>query len=179
MERVLLDQVIYTDYGQLDFVWSGGIGFDGDVDRFFEGQVNGLVGAAAPDGVYVNLARRSGGSRVRLVLLDTEPSFPAAHYEDVVEVPVMIPDDAEVQWTSWGGETSGLLDVPAGDYRLRVSAHGRDAGSDAQFAEAKVVHAVIDEYLLEMWPAEVQPDEIHRVGSWDGEHWHESWGRRR
>lgn len=50
------------------------MGFDGDVDRFFRGQVNGLVGAGDRDGVYVSLARRSGGSRVRVVLLDAEPA---------------------------------------------------------------------------------------------------------
>lgn len=55
--RVLLDEVIETDYGQFDVVWSEGLGFDGDFDRFFAGQVNGLVGAASGEGVYSNLAR--------------------------------------------------------------------------------------------------------------------------
>jgi hypothetical protein len=43
VKRVLIDQTIYTDYGQLDLVWSEAGGFDGDFDRFFAGQVNGLV----------------------------------------------------------------------------------------------------------------------------------------
>jgi hypothetical protein len=75
MERVLLDDVVHTDYGQFDLVWSG-FGFDGDFDRFFRGQANGLVGAASGDGVYINLARRSGGSRVRIALADSEPPLP-------------------------------------------------------------------------------------------------------
>jgi hypothetical protein len=72
MERVLLDEVITTDYGQFDLVWSG-VGFDGDVDKFFRGQVNGLVGAADSEGVYINLARRSGGSRLRISWTGAEP----------------------------------------------------------------------------------------------------------
>ena len=72
MVRVLLDGVIDTDYGQFDLVWGDDYGFDGDVDRFFAGQVNGLVGAASGQGLYVNLARRSGGSPVRIVLLQDD-----------------------------------------------------------------------------------------------------------
>ena len=49
MERVLLDEVISTDYGQFDLIWAD--------DRFFRGQDNGLVGAADPGGMYLNLAR--------------------------------------------------------------------------------------------------------------------------
>ena len=75
MERVLLDEVIATDYGQFDLIWADGAGFDGDFDRFFMGQDNGLVGAAHPDGVYLSLARRAGGSPVRIVLVDTAPGM--------------------------------------------------------------------------------------------------------
>ena len=70
MERVLLDEVISTDYGQFDLIWADGAGFDGDFDRFFRGQDNGLVGAADPGGVFLDLARRVGGSPVRIVLVD-------------------------------------------------------------------------------------------------------------
>ena len=55
MHRVLVDEVIHTSYGQFDLVWADGLGFDGDFDRFFAGQINGLVGAADSDGVYINL----------------------------------------------------------------------------------------------------------------------------
>lgn len=63
MERVLLDRVISTDYGQFDLIWTDDGGFDGDDERFFADQCNGLVGAGDPKGVYVNLARRSGARR--------------------------------------------------------------------------------------------------------------------
>ncbi|HEY0645227.1 MAG TPA: hypothetical protein VGD39_17525, partial [Nocardioides sp.] len=74
MTTELFDGVVDTDYGQLDLYWSPDyLGYDGSDDRYFAGQVNGLVGAGDPDGVYVNLARRSGGSSVRIVLRNTEP----------------------------------------------------------------------------------------------------------
>ncbi len=175
MKRVLLDEVIDTDYGQFDLVWSDEAGFDGEWDRFFKGQVNGLVGAADPGGVYLNLGRRSGGSRVRLDLLDAEPPLPPSRYEDVVEVSMDVPAHAEVQWMSWAGESAGPVEgVEPGEYRLRVSARGRDAGRDDEFAES-----VVDEYLLELWPSPVAPDEILRVGSQDAQYWHQEVGGRR
>jgi hypothetical protein len=175
MERVLLDEVIHTDYGQFDLVWSDKAGFDGDWDRFFTGQVNGLVGAADAGGVYVNLGRRSGGSRLRIVLLDAEPPLPPPRYEDVVEVSTIVPVRADVRWLSWASQTFGRVDglVPE-TYRLRVSAHGRDAGHDGEFAEG-----MVDEYLLEFWPSRMMADEVLRVGSQDAQYWHQEIGGRR
>ena len=175
MDIVLLDDVVFTDYGQFDLVWGHGPGFDGQPDKYFRDQVNGVVGAAHPSGVYLNLARRSGGSRVRIVLLDAAPPSRPDGYADVVEVSTAVPPGADPRWASWAGETSGpLAGLAAGSYRLRVSAKGRDAGADGEFAEG-----VVDEYLLELWPAATAPDEIPSVGSENARYWHREWGGRR
>lgn len=174
MGAVLLDETVETDYGQLDLGWSEGFGFDGDFDRFFDGQLNGLVGAADASGVYVILARRSGGSPVRIELLDQAPGPAGEAWEDVVEVSVKIPDGAQPRWSSWAGESGGTVAVPPGTYRLRVSARGRDAGHDGEFAPGPV-----DWYLLELWPAPPTDDAILRVGSADAAYWHKTVGGRR
>ena len=174
MERVLLDQVIDTDYGQLDLVWDQDGGFDGDWERFFAGQLNGLVGAADPTGVYLNLARRSGGSPVRIVLTDAEPTADDT-WEDVIEVSTTVPAGASPQWMSWAGEDGGdLVDLPPGAYRVRVSARGRDAGHADEFAEQAV-----DFYLVQLWPAPSAPDAIVKVGSDNAVYWHREVGNRR
>jgi hypothetical protein len=174
MERVLLDEVIRTDYGQFDLVWGEAVGFDGDSDRYFRDQVNGLVGAGDPNGVYMILARRSGGSPVRIVLCDSAPD-PKDAFGDIVEVSITIPPGVAVRWQSWAGETSGALpELTAGTYRLRVSARDRDAGASGEFADA-----LVDAYLLELWPAPRHPDEILRTGSKDAEYWHRERGGRR
>jgi hypothetical protein len=176
MAQVLLDEVVFTDYGQFDLVWSDeALGFDGVWDHFFQGQVNGLVGSASSDGVYLNLARRSGGSRVVVTLHDAEPPAPTADIEDVVEVPVQILDESELRWTSWAGESGGSLgSLAAGSYRLRVGACGRDAGSADEFADG-----VVDEYHVDLWPADLAPDAIVRVGSENAAYWHREVGGRR
>lgn len=175
MERELLNGVIRTDYGQLDLVWTDGGGFDGDWDRFFRGQVNGLVGAADPTGVYVSLARRSGGSPVRIMVLDLRPPLPDDAWEDVVEVSTTIPEDSQPRWVAWAGMGQGSLgSLPPGNYRLRVSARGRDEGAANEFADEPVDH-----YLIELWPAPLEPDAVLRTGSRNADYWHREVGQRR
>jgi hypothetical protein len=174
MTDVVFDQVIETDFGQFDLGWEQEFGFDGDFDRFFAGQVNGLVGAADGRGVYLNLARRSGGSPVRIELFDAAPDFIAEDWEDVVEVSIRIPSHAEPRWSSWAGGSGGSLPIPPGAYRLRVCARGRDAGRAGEFADGPV-----DFYLLQLWPAPTELDSIVRVGSADAVYWHAEVGGRR
>lgn len=176
VERVLLDQVIRTDYGQFDIIWSDDGGFDGIFERFFDGQVNGLVGASDPDGVYVHFGRRSGGSPVRIVLLDEPPGSDSDYlWEDIVEVSFTLPESGQMRWTSWAGETSGeLSNVPPGSYRLRVNAKGRDEGHGGEFSQHPV-----DSYLLQFWPEPPRPDAILRSGSRDAEYWQTAIGSRR
>lgn len=175
MERELLNSVIRTDYGQLDLVWTDGGGFDGDWDRFFSSQVNGLVGAADPNGVYVSLARRSGGSSVRMVVLDLQPPSPDGAWEDVVEVSTTIPEDSEPRWVAWAGMGEGPLgSLLPGSYRLRVSARGRDEGAANEFADEPVDH-----YLIQMWPAPLEADAVLRTESRNAGYWHREVGRRR
>lgn len=138
MRCVLLDQVISTDFGQFDLGWVDNFGFDDDFDRFYADQANGLVGAADVGGVHVNLARRSGGSLVQIELCDRAPDPPEDPWEDVVEESVSIPDGAHPRWSTWAGEDSGPLPIPAGAYRLRASAHVRDAGKAGELAEGVV-----------------------------------------
>ncbi|WP_157803870.1 hypothetical protein [Luteimicrobium subarcticum] len=166
--------MIRTDYGQFDLTWSDDGGFDGDWDRFFAGQANGLVGAADPDGVYINIARRSGGSPVRIVLLDTPPGDPDASWDDVVEVSTVVPVGVDVRWQTWAGEDWGRLEaIVPGQYRVRVNARGRDAGSDGEFAAGAV-----DWYLIELWSAPPAPDVIVRTGSDNAAYWHGEVGDR-
>lgn len=173
MERILLDQVIQTDYGQFDLSWEEDGTFDGDFDRFYGGQINGLVGAAHPTGVHINLARRSGGSPVRIVLLDAPPESDGGRWEDVVEVSITLPKSHEIAWSDWWGH-AGPVGLPPGSYRLRVSANGRDEGQMGEFAEG-----MVDDYLLQFWPAPWQPDAILRTGSEDAQYWHQEVGGRR
>jgi hypothetical protein len=124
--------------------------------------------------VHVNLARRSGGSPIRIVLLDSHPGSDVGQWEDVVDVSITVPEGQVVAWSAWVGMGSGPIDLPPGSYRLPVSAKGRDEGQAGEFAEGTV-----DDYLLQFWPAPWQPDAILRTGSEDARYWHREVGGRR
>ncbi|WP_314649818.1 hypothetical protein [uncultured Microbacterium sp.] len=166
----LLDDVIRTDYGQFTLL-QGDTGFDGDVDRFFADQINGWVGAGVDGAVHVVLGRRSGGSSVRVELHEAAPPLDDA--EDIVEVSFSV-GEGPVRFEGWAGDPSGSLDIPAGRYRVRVSARGRDAGHAQETADA-----LVDWYVLQLWPAPPRPDEIVRTTSADAAYWNDCWGGRR
>lgn len=166
---VLFDEVVRTDYGQFT-IFEGDDGFDGDANRFFAGQANGWVGAAVPGVVHVVLARRSGGSGVRVELHENEPDLDDE--EDIVEVSLTVRGGG-LRWETWAAESSGTLKVPPGPYRVRVSASGRDAGQAGEFADG-----IVDSYVMQLWHAAPGADRIVRVGSRDAAYWHAEWGGR-
>lgn len=171
--NTLFDDVVFTDYGQFTIEWGDPADvWDGDPDRFFDGQVNGWVGAAQAGHLLVVIARRSGGSAVRIERCEAAPAV--RDDEDVVEVSIRVEPGSVVMWRSWAAESEGALDLPPGDYRVRVSAAGRDRGHAEEFAEG-----VVDRYVLELWPAAVEPDAVVRVGSEEAAYWHAEWGNRR
>jgi hypothetical protein len=173
MRRQLLNTTVMTDYGQFDLVWGEGYGFEGDWDAYFANQANGLVGVG-PEGVYVSLARRSGGSLVTIAVHDEIPHEPPTVWEDVVEVSATVPAGASVRWQSWAGEASGELAIPSGDYRIRVSARGRDQARADEWADG-----VVDHYEIDLWPDSPGPDAILRVGSDDAAMRHREFGGHR
>ncbi|PPG31531.1 hypothetical protein C5E10_11325 [Pseudoclavibacter sp. RFBG4] len=166
---VLLDQVVMTDYGLFYLTWEA-FDYDGDLAPHFAGQQNGWVGAALPGMLFVCLARRAGGSAVKIELLEARPQLDATG-EDCVEVSVTLTDDREVWWSGFTGMDAGAFDLPGGTYRLRVTARGRDAGHDGEFEDE-----VVDSYLLQLWSAPVEHDEIVRTGSTDARYWNDAWG---
>jgi hypothetical protein len=174
MPIVLFDQVVNTSYGQFALEWgASGNTWDGDADRFFAGQLNGWVAAAVEGVIAVVLARYGGGSAMRIELWPEEPPTDPA-WEDSVEVSIRVDEGDTVGWGTWAWSESGTLALPAGDYRLRASARGRDAGRDGEFEPE-----VVDHYLLQFWPAPVRPDAVIATTSADAAYWNIAWGSRR
>lgn len=159
MPRVLLDSVVHTDHGILDLLWTDDGYWNGDVERFFAGQVNGLVGASNPHGVFLYLARMTGGSRVTVLLYDDEPEPDTTAWEDIVEVSTAVPEGSLPSWQTFAGRSVGPLDLDPGPYRLRVSARGRDEARPGR-CEEEAVEGVVDAYLVDAWPCPEAPDAI-------------------
>lgn len=173
MVRVLVDEVVKTDYGQLDLWFSDDAEDDGDIQSTFAGQDNGIAGAAVHGRIYLILGRRSGGSPVRIEAHDGVVPCDA-EWEDVVEVSTVVDEPGNCGWTSWASESGGHFVLPPGPHRVRVSARGRDTGDQNELADEPV-----DFYLIQLWPAPVEADAILRVGSQNARYWHQTWGTHR
>ncbi|WP_368498792.1 hypothetical protein [Herbiconiux sp. A18JL235] len=171
MRSVLMDALVFTNYGQFEIVQAAE-GFDGGADRFFAGQENGWVAAAVPGVLYLPLARWGGGSSVRVEHWTEEP--PLEDWEDIVEVSTTFRSGEPIVWMTWGGDVGGTLDLPPATYRVRVNARGRDAGHDGEFAEG-----IVDHYLLQFWPAPPAPDRVLKTTSANAAYWNREWGGRR
>lgn len=168
--RILFAGVVDTNYGLFDITWGDEPRSD-DLASTFRGQHNGLVGAADPRAIHFVLARRSGGSAIRIELLPSAPPPPAAEWEDVVEVSATVPADNHPRWLTWSDMDYGDLGaLPAGPYRIRTSALGRDQAVDDEFAER-----CLDCYLIQLWPAPLEPDRIVRIGSENAASYHGQW----
>ena len=163
---MLLDSVVHTDHGILDLLWEADGYWDGNIDLFFAGQTNGLVGASNPRGVFVSLARMSGGSRVTVQLHDDKPELDTDAWEDVVEVSTIVPEGTAPTWQTFAGRRVGPLDLDPGPYRLRVSARGRDETRPGLLTDESV-QEVVDFYLIDAWASPVAPDAVLQTVSYN------------
>lgn len=165
MTRTLFDQIVMTDYGHFAIIIADDDPTDGDIDSLFRGQHNGWVGAVLPGIVHVNLAKSFGGSSMTIELHDERPQDP--DWEDCVEVSCVVPQGANVRCVPWDPDAEGeVIYLPAGKYRLRASARGRDAGGAKNGAPE-----IVDFYLLQLWPAEPSTDTVIRSTSRNSNYW--------
>jgi hypothetical protein len=91
---------------------------------------------------------------------DEDPGADTDGYEDIVEISFL----AKSEWlriAEWSGEGDhGLPKLPAGPgwYRLRYHAVNMDEGAEVN--SLATGDAVVDRYLLQVWP---QPEFLPRV----------------
>lgn len=157
---MLLDPaIIELRYDSLCLSWA-------DDQEYFEGFFAGLfrenrnrfLGTSDPDLLFVWLI---AGDRAWLGidLLEGEPVV-GQRWEDVVEASITVPAGARPHWTTLS-DLTGPFQLPAGDYRVRLSASGRDGA--------------VPTLLLEFWPAPPRPDAVVRLRSERGRAFHDDW----
>jgi hypothetical protein len=151
---VLLDQRIYVSYAQA-WVFSGGR-HDGDYTlATFDGQSNGLCGAAQPGVISLKTATHTGDIPFRIERHSSEPPV-SDEWEDIVEVSFS-PTTGRVGFHGLDAEEWHKLDLPRGSYRVRYSVRGMD--------EQNATNEPVDAYLLQFWVAEPARDLIVRQTS--------------
>lgn len=166
MTRVL-DVDVHVGYGQA-YVLVG----DAQVrsmEQTFQGQSNGLCGAATPGVLFLVIGTHTGAVPFAVEIVTNEPSI-GEEWEDVVEVSFTAQDD-NVVLMGWGGGSVHAIPLQAGSYRVRYCARGLDAARehDSRLDD----EASIDRCLLQFWPSTPNPDAVLRMGSAYAAYWHD------
>jgi hypothetical protein len=166
--NTLFDGPLGVQYGQA-YVESGE-DWGGDMDATFEGQKNGLCGAAVPGALFLVTGLHTGDVALRVEAHDTTPPSDDA-WEDVVEVS-FTPGSDDVTLEQFGGMGTTQLELKPGDYRVRYSARGMDAGKEADTLDDDA--EPVDSYLLQFWPAPPAPDAVIKQTSEQAAYWHKN-----
>ncbi|MET8152008.1 hypothetical protein ACIBSW_10945 [Actinoplanes sp. NPDC049668] len=161
---VLLKRAVHVDYSQI-YVLSDPTDdvVPGDP---FNGQTNGICGAATPGGLFLVTGLQDGSVGFTVELHDRRPKL-GSKWGDVVEVSFAASGEG-VALKEWCGSRYPL-DLPQGAYRVRYCACDMDEGK----LEGTLVEDISpDEYLLQFWPAPVADDRIVRQTSEVAKSWH-------
>ncbi|WP_370961415.1 hypothetical protein [Amycolatopsis sp. cg9] len=157
--RTVVHGEVPVHYGQIYVHSAGGDPFEGDLSACFAGQRNGLCGAAVAGTLFLLTGLHTGEVGFTAEVHETEP--PDAGGADVVEAPFHVAGPARL--VTWGGEDWWDLELTPGDYRVRYSGTGMDAG-DGPGPE---------HYLLQFWAAPPAPDAVIRHRSAAAAYWHD------
>lgn len=154
-ETVIFDGTIDVHYGFLTMSSVPGE-FGPEPDAAMRGQSNGLLGGAVPGGLFMRTGLHTGSVPLRIVLADSPP--PLGSWEEIVEVSFQ-PVTSELTLMTFDDAID--LWLPEGDYRVRWSATGLDAGHDQDTVLEG--ERSPDSYQLSFWPAPSRSDEILRI----------------
>jgi len=165
--RTVVHGDVHVHYGQIYVHSEGGEPFEGDLSACFAGQRNGLCGAAVPGTLFLLTGLHTGEVGFTAEVHETEPA--AGDAEDVVEASFRAEGPARL--VTWGGSDRWELELAPGDYRVRYSGTGMDAGRELDTRVDGEPQR--DRYLLQFWPAPPAPDEVVKQSSQVAAYWHD------
>jgi hypothetical protein len=163
---VVFDTRLQVQYGQA-YVFSGEADETGDMEAYFRGQENGLLGAALRGALFLMTGLHTGHVQFRVEVAAAEPALDES-WEECVEA--SFEPEGAVQIVDWDGNL--VCDVPLGlqPHRVRYHARGMDAGHEADTILED--EAPVDQYLLAFWPAPIAAERIIRPTSEQPDYWH-------
>jgi hypothetical protein len=165
MPRVF-DGDLQVHYGQA-YVFpaeNSGVG----LEESFQGQSNGLCGAACPGMLFLITGLHIGHVGFTVEVLDARPELDNS-WEEIVEVSFSVGKHA-VRMEDWDGETVTDLPFSPGSYRVRYCARNMDRGHEVD----TIVNGeeAVDFYSLIFWPEAASADCVIKQTSQSAEYWH-------
>jgi hypothetical protein len=163
----IFDGCLYVHYGQA-YVLSNALETS-ELPDCFQGQANGLCGAAISDTLFLITGLHTGHVRLSVDVLDTPPLLDQI-WEEIVEVPFMI-NGERTSLYNWNGECVCEIPLSTGTYRVRYCARNMDRGKEVDTILDD--EEPIDFYNLAFWPADLLPDVVLKQTAEIAAYWHE------
>jgi hypothetical protein len=163
----VFDKPMWVDYGQA-YVLSGDSDVP-DLEVAFRGQVNGLCGTAVSGAMFLLTGLHTGQVGFTVEVSGSLPELDLS-WEEIVEAPFLVPD-LPIALYQWGEASGEPLALPPGQYRARYSARNMQAGHDKDTLVDDA--AIIDEYLLQLWQAPAEADQVIKQTSEIAAYWHD------
>jgi hypothetical protein len=157
---------LWVHYGQA-YVLSGD-GDSSDMEACFRGQVNGLCGTAISGAMFLMTGLHTGQVGFTVEVAGSPPELDLS-WDEIVEAPFLVPD-LPVALYQWAAASGQPLPLAPGQYRARYSARNMQAGHDQDTLVDGA--AIIDEYLLQLWPDLAAADRVIRQTSEIAAYWH-------
>jgi hypothetical protein len=139
-----------------------------DLEEAFRGQVNGLCGTAVTGSMFLITGLHTGHVGFTVDVSRSPPELDRS-WEEIVETPFLVPA-LPVALYEWGEAVGHSLPLAEGQYRARYSTRNMQAGNDQDTLVGDA--PVIDEYLVQLWPAPAAPDQVIRQTSEVAAYWH-------
>lgn len=171
--EVLFSGNIAVEYGQFYFDNSS---FDDedflDPSEAFDGQENGICGAAQIGKLFFVAGVHNGTAAIQIERHLQEPALEEA-YDEVVEASFQKAKE-EIALCEWACENVYPLALPVGEYRIRYSVDGMgyEYGEEDDWDEP----VPGQKHLIQIWPAKKAGDKIVKTTSDIAAYWHKEWG---
>lgn len=152
---------MFVEYGFIEL--TGGTEL-ADLHLARQGQRNGICGAKVAGHLSMVTGTHTGSIAFRVEMHDTAPAVEDL-WEEVVEVSVELPAGS-MQLATFD-DWHDLPPMAPGWHRARYCAVAMDQGRDADPPEGLAV----DRYLLALWPAPFEPEDVIRQTSTTARYW--------
>jgi hypothetical protein len=134
------------------------------------GQINGLLGAAIPTLLFLILGVHTGQVKLTINVTADEPELDDK-WEEVVEASFLMPEQATLGLTDWGGSIWVPIPLNPGSYRVRYTTVNFGE-TDKRTDQYSSLSDFLEEYELTFWLAPSQSDRILKATRSAAKYWH-------
>lgn len=168
------------EYGQFYFdVADNDVDLDDELlpDTAFEGQRNGLCGAAQQGKLFFVTGIQNGVISLDCELHEQEPEV-NDEYQEIVEVSLVVGDEP-ISLCEWAHEETHKLNLSSGNYRVRYLIQGFDKDyDDEERDDDSYWESPLEgqSHRIQIWRGDVEQDRLVKHTTENARYWHEEWG---